>query len=313
MNLPRDFVGKLEANQPQHQPKQQTTRATSMNTPNPLVPQGLLPQSKGKSTVRIAVFSIIAIHAVFFAGLLMQGCKRDETGKSSAEKSNDAANVSNELAKLDTNYSQSLPDTTAAATNISRGATPNAAGLQPGATPSALTAPSQPAAEALSPAIPTETKEYTIAKGDTLAKIAKTHHVTLGELSKANPGLDPRKLKAGQKIQVPVASQTSSNELAGKPGIGFTEPSKPNHNGSTSGSVHVVKAGETLTKLAKQHGVSVKALRTANGLKTDRLTVGQKIKIPASAGMAGTNEPSGSSLNSTISAATNPAANATVR
>src|SRR5207237_9616827 len=110
-------------------------------------------------------------------------------------------------------------------------------------------------------------------------KIAKANHVTLGELTKANPGLDPRKLKAGQKIQVPVASRMASSDVAGKAALGFAEP-KSDHNGAAAGSVHVVKAGETLTRVAKQHNVSVKALRAANHLKTDRLIVGQKIKIP---------------------------------
>jgi len=51
-----------------------------MNTTDPVGPQGLLDrQSQGKSTIRVAIFLIVSIHAVFFAGLLMQGCKRDET------------------------------------------------------------------------------------------------------------------------------------------------------------------------------------------------------------------------------------------
>ena len=43
--------------------------------------------------------------------------------------------------------------------------------------------------------------------------------------------------------------------------------------------VHVVKAGETLTKIAAATGVPVGRLRTLNGLKGDRLLVGQKLKL----------------------------------
>jgi len=46
--------------------------------------------------------------------------------------------------------------------------------------------------------------------------------------------------------------------------------------------IHVVKSGENLTRIGKQYGVSVAALRAANNLKTDRINAGQKLKVPAS-------------------------------
>ena len=52
-----------------------------MNEPSPLVPQGSFEsQAKRKSHVRIAVFSILAIHVVVLGGLLILGCKRDDKG-----------------------------------------------------------------------------------------------------------------------------------------------------------------------------------------------------------------------------------------
>src|SRR5712691_7781899 len=49
-----------------------------MNNPNPLMPQGSMKElSKGKSHVRIAVFTILAIHVVVISGLLIAGCKKD--------------------------------------------------------------------------------------------------------------------------------------------------------------------------------------------------------------------------------------------
>src|SRR5436305_8329401 len=50
-----------------------------MSNPNPLIPQGTFQAQSGKgaSNVRIAVATIVAIHVVFFGGLLLQGCKRD--------------------------------------------------------------------------------------------------------------------------------------------------------------------------------------------------------------------------------------------
>ena len=56
---------------------------------------------------------------------------------------------------------------------------------------------------------------------------------------------------------------------------------------------YTVKSGDNLSKIAKEKGTTVKALRAANNLKTDRITVGQKLKIPtkASASAASTAAP----------------------
>lgn len=45
------------------------------------------------------------------------------------------------------------------------------------------------------------------------------------------------------------------------------------------GTVHVVKAGDTLYKLARDYRTTVKDLRLANGLTGDRLAVGSRLKI----------------------------------
>jgi nucleoid-associated protein YgaU len=43
---------------------------------------------------------------------------------------------------------------------------------------------------------------------------------------------------------------------------------------------YIVKSGDTLTKIAKAHGISVKALKSANDLSSDQIVVGAKLKIP---------------------------------
>jgi LysM repeat protein len=55
---------------------------------------------------------------------------------------------------------------------------------------------------------------------------------------------------------------------------------------TTTTKTYTVKSGDTLSKIATQQGVSVKALRSANNLKTDRIKVGQKLKIPVKAAAA---------------------------
>ena len=45
-------------------------------------------------------------------------------------------------------------------------------------------------------------------------------------------------------------------------------------------TLYVVKSGDSLTRIAKAHGTTVKALKAANGLEGDRIVVGAKLKIP---------------------------------
>ena len=64
----------------------------------------------------------------------------------------------------------------------------------------------------------------------------------------------------------------------GGPRGGAPPPSSP--PAAAGGNEYVVQKGETLTSIAKSHGVTVAELRKANNLTTDALKVGQKLVIP---------------------------------
>ena len=44
--------------------------------------------------------------------------------------------------------------------------------------------------------------------------------------------------------------------------------------------MYVVQPGDTLFRISQKEATSVKALKTLNGLKTDRIDAGQKLKLP---------------------------------
>lgn len=50
---------------------------------------------------------------------------------------------------------------------------------------------------------------------------------------------------------------------------------------SRPGVVYVVKAGDTLSRIAKLNHTSIKALKAVNGLASDVIGVGEKLKLPA--------------------------------
>ncbi|HEU6449205.1 MAG TPA: LysM peptidoglycan-binding domain-containing protein [Verrucomicrobiae bacterium] len=45
-------------------------------------------------------------------------------------------------------------------------------------------------------------------------------------------------------------------------------------------TIYIVQSGDTLGKIAKTRGTTVKALKSANGLNSDKIVVGEKLKIP---------------------------------
>ena len=57
------------------------------------------------------------------------------------------------------------------------------------------------------------------------------------------------------------------------------EPVGKGTHSSGSGHYYTVKKGDTLSKIASRHGVSVSTLKKRNGLKGDNIRVGQKLKI----------------------------------
>ena len=116
--------------------------------------------------------------------------------------------------------------------------------------------------------------EYTVATGDTFYSIGRKFGVGYKAIEAANPNVDPKKLKPGQKILVPAPRSNAATLGAPAAGPAATEG---------NGNIYVVKSGDNLTKIAAQFGVTVKALRSANDLTTDRIKVGQKLKIPVKA------------------------------
>jgi LysM repeat protein len=221
-----------------------------MNNQNPLIPQGsaLEQKNKGRARTKIAVFLALAINGTFLMALLMQGCGHSKEATPQTET-------------VPTNQPPAFVETTNPPVTTS---SPPAAVTAP----AVVEAPPQVAA-------PAAGTEYTIVKGDILANIAKNFHVSVKAITDANPGIEPTKLKIGQKIHIPAPST---------PAAAATVPAAAAETASAGGEqVYSVKSGDNLTKIAAQFGVSVKALRAANALKTDSIKVGQKLKIPAKA------------------------------
>ncbi|MCC2929064.1 N-acetylmuramoyl-L-alanine amidase [Bacillus sp. LBG-1-113] len=87
-----------------------------------------------------------------------------------------------------------------------------------------------------------------------------------------------RILSEGRWDEVKAAIEAELNALGGK------TTSKPSSSASkAAGSTYTVKKGDTLSAIAKEHGVSVANLQSWNNIKDpNKITVGQKIKLEGS-------------------------------
>jgi len=225
-----------------------------MNTPNPLVPQGTFPDNRGRSHIRIAVFTILAVHIVLLGALLMAGCKKTaETDTADKGNSNNYAPVV-------------MPEVTnppvVAITNP-----PTAVASNPPSITTILPPPDQTPPPSLG-------TDHVVVKGDSFYTLSKKYNVTMRAIGDANPGVDSSKLKIGQKLKIPAASVGSATSLAHAPAGG-------DGKGNGIDQTYTVKSGDNLMKIAKAYSVSLKSLRSVNALKTDQIKVGQKLKIPS--------------------------------
>ena len=95
---------------------------------------------------------------------------------------------------------------------------------------------------------------YKVRRGDTLSEIARRHGVSMADIRRWN-NLKSSTIRVGQRLTI--------------------------HGGETESSTitYKVRRGDSLSSIAKRHGVTVSDLKRWNSLKSSRITPGQKLMI----------------------------------
>jgi LysM repeat protein len=255
---------------------------------------------------------ILSVHVVVIGGMLLQGCKdtstKDLAKDSIMSPSNDMTTTTS-TTPIPTGLPVDMPTTiNPNMSNVVAGATASAGPMPPPSSPN-MANPLPPArSQDLAPAAAQgEGKEYVIVRGDTLAVIAHKNNLALKALEEANPNVNPKKLQIGQKLQIPAG--TASVAATSTPGAAS---SVITDTAPADGSSYVVKSGDTLMKIAKNHGTSFKKIMAMNDLKSTSIRAGQKLKLPAP--KASTAEPAAAPATAPASASTttSPARSAAV-
>ena len=104
-----------------------------------------------------------------------------------------------------------------------------------------------------------KSRTHRVRSGESLYTIGKRYGVSVDRLKAVN-GLRRNTIRVGQELVIPARSSGAS--------------------ASASGKVHRVRSGDTLSEIARRYGTTVSKLRSANGLTSNRLRIGQELKIP---------------------------------
>lgn len=249
-----------------------------MNQDNNILQTGASGErTKMRTNILIPVIAILGVHAILLGALLLQGCKDKPTSGTTADNSlvtNLPSITFSNPPMVDTTPVYQPPVVSNPPVvvnpvphNISITPPPVGVGVGIGVEP-------QPMSSGII--------EHKIESGESFATIAKKYGVSVDAIIKANPNVNPRRLQIGQIVKVPEKTATvatTSGTLSTRVEKN-TESVAVTPNITSDSKVYVVKSGDNLTKIAKSQGVKVSELKAANNLSTDRINVGQKLKIP---------------------------------
>ena len=125
---------------------------------------------------------------------------------------------------------------------------------------------------------------YIVQNGDYLAKISKKYNVTINSIKRLNPSIKGDVVQVGQKLKLPGKIDVGTQEVPKTWSATQTTTSTgakafASYKGATK--EYVVKNGDTLGAIAYGNGCTIRQLKEVNGLTSDSLKIGQKLKIPA--------------------------------
>ncbi len=131
--------------------------------------------------------------------------------------------------------------------------------------------------EVKQPVAEVQAKTYVVKSGDSIGLIAKRFKVPSKDIMSLNKITNANKIRIGQKLTLPGYVDLNA------PAPARTAKAKKVVKVALSGDVYVVKSGDTLGHIAVAHKTTVRAIKQANSLTSDKVHIGQKLALPKGA------------------------------
>lgn len=142
---------------------------------------------------------------------------------------------------------------------------------------------------------------HKVAAGESLGSIAEKYGVSPADIKKSN-NLRRNAVRVGQQLRITTtadmagedamladshratrASSKATRSSSQNSSKASAKTEKKNAAAKSTPKSHKIRNGETLSTIAKKYGVSIAALKQANGMKNDHLRAGKTLTIPAKA------------------------------
>ena len=119
---------------------------------------------------------------------------------------------------------------------------------------------------------------HVVKKGESLGSIARKYHVTAANI-KAWNHLKRETIHVGQRLTIYRSGSPMAKVGKTSTSSSTSKSSTTKKTNTSTVKTHTVKKGETLSSIAKKYGCTVNDLKKWNGLKSNTVVVGQKLKI----------------------------------
>lgn len=124
--------------------------------------------------------------------------------------------------------------------------------------------------------------QHTVEAGQTLFAISRLYDVTIAEIQSWN-NIEGTQLSEGQELTIFRDTQSEgaditppdSDEDEGMP----RESIIRDREGARGTTYYTVKSGDTLTRIARLHDMTINQLRDLNNLQSDMLSIGQQLTV----------------------------------
>ncbi len=124
-----------------------------------------------------------------------------------------------------------------------------------------------------------ESESYVIKEGDTISEVARRNSVPRSLLMEENGLREGQQIYIGDRLNIPVKPKAAT---PAKPSnVATTKPKTSAPTNAGGHTFYTVKLGDNLTEISRNTGASIASIKAANGLRSDVIDGGQRLKIPS--------------------------------